>query len=103
MDIVPKKDRVLANCFTTEHVPKGSGPWLLNPRTLTGGMQLLTRYRVGGVQVVLLVEPFECFTMMGWCRNTRRSPPYTGFAGKLGQVIIESSHLTRNQCIGEEM
>ena len=26
MDIVPKKDRVLANCFTAEHVPKGSGP-----------------------------------------------------------------------------
>ena len=52
MNIVPKKDRVLAKRFTAEHVPKRSGPWLLNPRTLTGSMKLLTRYMVDGVQVV---------------------------------------------------
>ena len=110
MDIVPKSDRVLAGCFTMsadqppKAVPKRTGPWMTNPRTLTGSMKMMTRYVLtSGVQVVRLVEPLECFAMMGWCGNTWSATAKEDWASDLARVVVESSPVAKGMHVGADM
>ena len=110
MDIVPKKDRVLAGCFTLtkdptpKAVPKGSGPWLTNCRTLTGSMKLMTRYiSPEGKGVVRLVEAFECLAMMGWCGRTWSEEADPSWKDTMTKAIVEASPVTRGQHLSAEM